>query len=261
MNCTGCRIPVYSGKGYHKCMFYNKSFTYKRKVFKPCTVAYHSGCIKVGEPFNTRHYGKGTRGIQYPPCATVLPFICELCTVRTYLQRELDPLNTKDTLLLMLERMRMIDSAHAWDYKTLQGYCNILKKIDRFFSDYSLPSIHDQLQLPRLRHPPVDLTIPLSWSMEHYTTFPSRHSEGKAPKWNTARTQRSAVSLYSSWWAAFCSPSRIYKDKENRLLSNATLGPSDNILSRLTAGGMASRLGTESRPSHALSQRHILWNY
>ena len=260
MSCTGYRAPVYDGKTYHKCMFYDKGFISKGKSFKPCTVAYHSGCIKVGDPFDTRHYGKGTRGVQYPPCVTILPFICELCTVRTHLQRELDPLNTKDTLLLMLERMRMIDSAHAWDYKTLQGRCNVLKKIDAFFQTHSLTSIHDQLQLPLVQHPPIDLSVPLFWSMEHYTTFPSRHSDRKAPKWNTGRAQRSAISLYSSWCAAFCFPSQIYKDKENRLLFNANLGPSDNILSRFTAGGMASRLGTESRPSYALSQRHILWN-
>ena len=38
------------------------------------------------------------------------------------------------------------------------------------------------------------------------------------------------------------------------------LGPTENILWHMTAGGMAARLGTESRPSQALNQRQILWN-
>lgn len=241
-------------------MFYEKGFICKKKKFTPCRVAYHAECIKVGHPFRTRHYGKGTKGIQYPPCATIFPFICEVCTTRTHLGRELDPLNTNDTMLLMLERMRMIDAAHAWDHKTIKGMCNTIKKMESFFQSFSLPSIHQQLQLPILSHPPLDFSIPLFWSMEHYTTTPSRRSRETTPTWNTGRVQRSAISLYSSWWAAFCNPSTIYKDKERRLLSDINLGPSENILSRMTAGGMATRLGTESRPSQALNQRHILWN-
>ena len=49
--------------------------------------------------------------MQYPPCATILPFICELCTTSTHLKRELDPHSTEDNMLLLLERMT--DTAHA----------------------------------------------------------------------------------------------------------------------------------------------------
>ena len=76
-------------------------------------VFYHTHCIKVGAPFRTRHFGKGTNGMQYPPCATNLPFIYELCTVRTHLGRELDAHRSTDMTLLFLERMRMVDAAHA----------------------------------------------------------------------------------------------------------------------------------------------------
>ena len=76
-------------------------------------MVYHPQCIKVGHPYCTRHYGNGTRGMQYPPCATILPFICELCTTRAHLRRELDPYSTDNNMLLLLERMRMIDTAHA----------------------------------------------------------------------------------------------------------------------------------------------------
>ena len=114
--------------------------------------------------------------------------------------------------------------------------------------------------LPLLSHPPLDVSIPLFWSMEHYTSCPSTRSHGASPSWNTARAQRSALSVYSAWTTAFCFPQNSYKDSDNRVLSDPSLSPSDNILSRLTAGGISARLGTESRPYQALVARHIHWN-
>ena len=172
----------------------------QRKGVSTMQCSLSSTLHQSGRPFPQQAFWqKGTRGTQYPPCATILPFICELCTTRTHLQREMDPNCTKDNLLLILERMRMIDTAHAWYPKTVRGMCNNLKTIDQFFHTYSLPSIHQQLDLPKLKHPPLDISIPLFWSMEHYTTAPSKRSRGHAPTWNTGRVQRSAISLYSSW--------------------------------------------------------------
>jgi len=197
--------------------------------------------------------------LQFPPCATILPFICELCTVRTHLKREIDPYIPTDKLLLRLERMRMVDVAHAWAPRTLENACRTLRRIDKFFSMCQLPSIHQQMQLPSLQHPPIDMAIPMFWSMENHTTYPSTH-HGSVPTWNTARSQRSALSLYPSWTSAFCNPHQTYKDNDNRVLSVLSIYPSDNIISRMTAGGIGSRLGTESRPSQPLSHHHIHWN-
>ena len=167
---------------------------------------YHPPCICVGPPFHSRHFGEGTLGLQYPPRATNLPFICELCTVRTHLGRELDPLLSSDLTLLSLERMHMIDAAHAWAPRTLENACRTLRCANAFSTSHNLPSIHDQLQLPSLSHPPLDLTVPIFWSMEHHTPHPSTRSHGPAPYWNTARAQRSALSLYSAWTAGFFFP-------------------------------------------------------
>ena len=153
----------------------------------------------------------------------------------------------------------MIDAAHAWAPRTLENACRTLRRIEKFFKDCQLPTIHQQLQLPSLQHPPLDISVPMFWSMEHHTTFPTS-SKGTVPTWNTARSQRSALSLYSSWAAAFCFPTNSYKDNDNRVLSVLSLSPSDNILSRMTAGGIGSRLGTESRPSQPLSHHHVHWN-
>ena len=111
--CSGCRLPIDTSVRVHKCTFYSSGFTLNSIVFKPCRVYYHPKCVKVGAPFRTRQFGKGTNGMQYPPCATNLPFICELCTVRTHLGREPDAHCSTDMTLLMLERMRMIDAAHS----------------------------------------------------------------------------------------------------------------------------------------------------
>ena len=155
--------------------------------------------------------------------------------------------------------MRMIDAANTWAPRILENACRTLRQIEKFFEDHHLPTINQQLQLPLLQHPPLDISIPLFWSMEHYTTFPSS-SKGHVPTWNTGRSQRLALSFYSSWATAFCFPSNSYKDNDNRVLSVISISPSDNILSRMTAGGIGSRLGTEIRPSQPLSHLHIHWN-
>ena len=258
--CSGCRFPCDSNQLVHKCIFHMEGFTIDGQTFEPCMVLYHSKCIKVGHPFRTRHYGKDTRGVQYPPHATNFPFICELCSTRTQLGRELDPLNVKDTMLLMLERMRMIDTAHAHAVRTTNQMSNILKLVDRFFSGYGLPSIHQQLMLPVIQHPPKNLAITMFWSIALRTAIPSDRMQSNPISWNTARNQRSAISFYRTWWAKVCQPNTMYKDSDRRLLSDDNIGPTDNILSTCTARGMASRLGTESRPSFALNQRHIHWN-
>ena len=173
----------------------------------------------MGPPFSSRHFDSGTNGLQYPPCATNLLFICELCTTRTQTGRELDPYIASDHQLLRLERMRMIDAAHAWAPRTLQNACRTIRRIDNFFSSVCLPCTQQQLRILPLPHPPLNISIPLFWSMEYHTSTTSSHSQGLTPSWNTSRTQRSALSLYSAWTAAFCFPQDHYRDKDNRVLS------------------------------------------
>ena len=164
-SCSGCHLPFDDISNTHKCMFFNTGFTINNTSFRPCNVMYHPPCIQVGQPFSSRHFGRGTNGLQYPPCATNLPFICELCTTRTQLGRELDPHITSDHHLIRLERMRMIDAAHAWAPRTLQNACNTIRCIDTFFSSVHLPSIHHQLHLPPLPHPPLNISIPLCFDV------------------------------------------------------------------------------------------------
>ena len=155
--------------------------------------------------------------------------------------------------------MRMIDTAHANSVSTLSQYRTVLARMDKFFVQSSLPLMHHQMNLPNIAHPPLSLAITMFWSMAYYTTVPSLHSTGETPSWNTTRLQRSALSFYKSWWASVCSPGDFFVDNR-RLMSDPKLSPTDTILATHTASGMASRLGTESRPSLALNQRHVHWN-
>ena len=47
--------------------------------------------------------------------------------------------------LLLLERMCMIDAAHAWAPRALENACRTLRRIDTLFISYGLPYLHNQL--------------------------------------------------------------------------------------------------------------------
>ena len=121
MTCSGCQLPIDTGLRVHKCMFFHSGYTHKSTKILPCTVIYYVACIRVGPPFRSRYFGKGTLGLQYQTCATNLPFICELCTTRTQIGRELNPHLPSDMTLHFIEHIRMIDAAHAWAPRTLEN--------------------------------------------------------------------------------------------------------------------------------------------
>jgi hypothetical protein len=116
VGCEGCITPGYQS---HLCLFRNTGYEFDGVPFSPCGNQYHPECIGVGKPFKTRLV-RVTLGLQYPPAMTRIPFICESCTVRVVLRRELT-WTLSDIQLLMLERMRLVDMAHAWASSTLQG--------------------------------------------------------------------------------------------------------------------------------------------
>jgi hypothetical protein len=66
---------------------------------------------------------------------THFPFICEACTVRAVLGRDLT-WTSVDIQLLMLKQMRLIDMAHAWASSTLQG--TDLGRLSNFGQKYGI---------------------------------------------------------------------------------------------------------------------------
>jgi hypothetical protein len=87
--CVGCHKGIATGQATWRCMFHRTGFSSIDDAthFKPCASEYHLTCVKLGLPFYTRLKGNG--GLSLPPFENLQHFICEACTVRAQLQREL----------------------------------------------------------------------------------------------------------------------------------------------------------------------------
>lgn len=134
----------------------------------PCATRYHYGCIRVGYPFRTRL--PKLKGLSFSPALRDMPnFICEACTVREHLDRELQA-TPQDFGLLSLERARLIDMSHHWADSTLSQYrtkINILRRFEATFGVSPLCPTH-------LERPPSSTAIPIMWAQQYYTLCPGR---------------------------------------------------------------------------------------
>ena len=195
ITCVGCSGCVVATKGHHQCIFAASGFTQDGVEYVPCGTAYHLGCIVVGEPFRSRL--AKDKGLSFPKVSIVPNFICEACTVRAMLSRELVQ-DSKDRALLMLERMRMIDQACAWDIKTLGAYQSHLRRIRQFETDFGVTG----LKSLTLLKPPTSEAIALMWIQQHYALQTPRKTHattGDRVTYGSARTIRSAASQYYTW--------------------------------------------------------------
>jgi hypothetical protein len=105
--CAGCHLPISRSSKQICCRFATTGFSVKTRLLCPCCTRYHMRCFTVGVPFKTRLTRAG--GLTIPPGMHKWPhFICEACTVRSLLARELS-WSAPDTAVLMLERMRILD--------------------------------------------------------------------------------------------------------------------------------------------------------
>jgi hypothetical protein len=125
-----------------------------------------------GEPFRTRL--PSCRGLSYPKVRITPSFICEACTVRAQIGEELHR-SGRHLTLVMLERMRMIDQAHAWSIGSHRGYQSGLRRLSRFQSDFGVPI----LTATTLLSPPRSSSIGMMWAPQHYAiqTPTGRHSQ------------------------------------------------------------------------------------
>jgi hypothetical protein len=151
--CVGCDRVLCRTQGHHKCTFAMSGFMLGGQAFLPCGTVYHLGCIQLGEPFRT--HLPADKGLIYPAVGITPNFVCEACTVHAVLHRELTR-TTRDHTLLMLERMRMIDVASAWDPKTLAVYQSHLRQLQRFELFYGVSTL---CPTP-LERPPVQRQFP-----------------------------------------------------------------------------------------------------
>ena len=231
------------------CTFAKTGFNLNDQTFRPCGARYHPQCIKAGPPFTTRL--RKNHGLTFPPVTHWGTFVCECCTVRAVLTRELH--GRRDWLLMAFERMRIIDMAHVWARKThaaYQGKLHYIREFERRFGFTCLTA-------PPLSCPPHSADIPLMWIQQSYSL--RRGRSGQDPVvFGTLRSLRSAAGQFLAWETQLRHKGMSYIDN-NRRVHAGTCRLTDNLAYTLMSQGQATRVGEHSAPSTALLHRHIAW--
>jgi hypothetical protein len=237
----------------HVCTFRTTGFFFTNESTSTralaCGVAYHGNCVKAGPPFRTRL--ENNKGLVLP-CVKRPHFICEICTVRAELGRELHRTD-KDIHLLMFERMRMIDSLNWWQLNTLKQFGPHLKYLDHFGSFYEVGAL---VPSP-LKRPPTTPAIPIQWALLNYSLRDNR--EGDRIKYNTVRAIKSAASVYYAIDLQNAFPRQVLRDSQRRGQVMERVSPTDEMGTTFCAKGMARRMGTETKQSWALSHVHLAY--
>jgi hypothetical protein len=158
---------------------------------------------------------------------THFPFICEACTARAVLGRELT-WTSGDMQLLMLERMRLIDMAHAWASSTLQGSERFIGRLSNFGQKYGI----ELSPKAPITQPPRSAVIPLLWVVLEYTLQTFRKT-GEGIKYNTARSLQLAASAYHLWEKMLQFPGHVYRDRDNNVIGASHLSPTDSVIANL----------------------------
>ena len=248
--CAGCRRIPRPGERFLECSFAAQGFHLGGHSFSACRYGYHPRCLTAGKPFTTRL--KGNSGLRFPNVEIWPNFVCEMCTVRAQVSRELG--HPGDRWLLQLERMRLLDMAHSTAPSTLMGYQSHLRKIRRFERTHAGLRV---LPTTALRHPPVGPTVTLAW-VELDTSvrvLPARGSWGtRTPVFNSVRQIRSAVSNYASWDVVQSQPDANYFDNHRHHLGPCKVTDTGGYT--LFSKGLASRIGNNPRQATALLGRH-----
>lgn len=216
----------------------------------PCGVSYHTDCFRVGAPFSSR-LAKGA-GLVFPRVRQWGTFICELCTVRANVGRELHC--PTDVDLLRFERMRVIDMANAWAHGTHKVYQQKLAVIRGFQLDHQFSF----LGLPPLPTPPISVDIPLMWIHESYSLRTSSKHNDTTVAFATIRHLRSAASQLLGWEMLVRDPSSTFQDTQQNVIQ-LPCRPTDSYSFTLFTKGMSGRLGTASSPATPLLFRHVLY--
>ena len=249
----GCNNPLGQSNSILECAFAAKGFSLPtgRTRYKPCGSRYHAGCVKVGYPFFTRRTNQG--GLSFPKVSVWPNFICEACTVRAVLKRELH--NRNDTYLMCLERMRMLDMAHRWSAATHRQYQLKLRYLQAFGNRYGAHI----LQPTQLECPPSDASIPLAWALQECSLkdpIRTKSEENPGLKFQTLRALRSAASQFQAWDFMLAHPAACLTLDKGKLAS-LPVRSTDAFNMQLLAQGMASRLGTKAERSVPLLDQHV----
>ena len=188
-----------------------------------------------------------------PPLQDFPSFICEMCTVRSVLDRELTP-HLNDSLLLAYERMRMIDTLNCWAVGTHNAYQSKIRVIRQFERAFQVPILIDTV----VDRPPTSNAIALMWVQQHYAIKPpARETRNESISFQTARGLRSAAASFYRLDMQMAFPGAIIQDRSHRVIAVRHCSPTDELSYTMMSAGMASRLGEDSNPSQELLAKHI----
>ena len=250
--CAGCRLGISLSKGTLICTFSFSGFPFRsghRAV--PCRTIYHPQCIRIGDPFRTRR--RHQAGLSFPSIKIWPNFICEACTVRAVLDRELT--GEHDKVLLCLERVRLLDLAHSWSPGTHRTYQHKLQLAARFDETFGTTILRPS----PLPHPPRGPEIPAMWLQESQSLQPSsrrRDLDGTLYlSFSTIRHIRSAVSYFYTVDMMATTP-QLIMDPSKHVLAQPCR-PTDQLNFSLFTAGFKARIGDSSAPSVALLDRHV----
>jgi hypothetical protein len=205
--------------------------------------------VRAGPPFQTRL--ENNKGLILPNVKRP-HFICEMCTVRAELGRELRRTDN-DIRLLMFERMRMIDALNWWQQKTLKQYGPHFRYLEEFGKFYEVGT----LVASPLKRPPVTPAIPIIWALLNYSLRVNK--KGERIKHNTVRAIKSAASVFYAIDMQNAFPRQVLRDSQRRGQVMERVSPTDEMGTTFCAKGMARRMGTETTPSWAVSHIHVAY--
>jgi hypothetical protein len=220
----------------------------------PCLSSYHCDCFRVGPPFTSRR--QGGKDLSLPKLDVWPSFICEACTVRAILDRELT--GPDDRKLLCFDRIRILDLVHFWSAGTTSTYQSKLKVVDLFDATYDLPATTGRiLRRTRLERHHTGPEIPLQWLQESYSLRLMKGRDGDLHplSFETTRQLRSAGSQFYAW-ESLCAGTPAHFDPQRRLLLQASR-PAGSFSYTLFTGGMGARIGEDSKPSIALMDSQV----
>jgi hypothetical protein len=151
--------------------------------------------------------------------------------------------------------MLLLDMAHSWAEGTHLLYQSKIRFLHRFELAFDV----QVLRSAPLAAPPVSAEIPLMWAQLSYSLQSGRRKTSDGTCMTLAyaiRQLRSAVSQYMAWDMMVRYPGNVYMDQGKRIIHQACR-PTDSLGATLFASGLKARIGSESRPSVALLDRHV----